>query len=201
MKNLKVTVTELFALLVNFTRSCTANVTYLVPDRRSKTVKGEFMVWRKVNYPTAKLNHNYTNKVKTLSGSTDFVAEAPRGKERISSTIMRSLKSGLYLLDMKRLANVKAIVIALYHNGVELTAKDAEALDLWKPSYYAPSKPSTKGRGLVSEADDFTMLTVTLDNIISIKFDGTNYDVVKVPEELKSLEAEFNKTIEADKEA
>lgn len=171
---------ESFANLIKpFTASSFISMTYFVDDSRSRTVNGQKQVQKLVRVKTASINHNYENKVKNLTGCEDFKAEEMKGKERVSTTLIRSLKTGELMLDAKILKTEAVEPLGYYHNGKEITEAEAIALDLWAPAYYNPAPKKTAGRGLVDEADDFRMITPYLSRILMIKFNGTEYTLFK----------------------
>jgi hypothetical protein len=170
-------VADFVALIKDFTMSRVISMTYFVDDSRSRTIKGEKQVQKLVRVKNAYINHNYTNKVINLTGATDFVAEELKGKERISTTILRSLKTGEYMLDAKILKTEAVEVLGYYHNGKEITEAEAVALDLWAGAYYNPTPKKTAGRGLVDAEDDFRMITPYISRIKEIKFNGEVYHI------------------------
>lgn len=172
-----ITSTELLELLVNETKSTVCSIMYLVDDSRSKTVKGTKQVQKLVSINHVYLNHSYENKVKNLSGNTEFVAEEMKGKKRISSTIIQSLKTNEYMIDGKVLKKESATILAYFHNSKVITEAEAVAQELWTPSYYNPTPKTTMGRGTVSEEDDFGIINTYLNRIVQIKFKGIEYDI------------------------
>ena len=171
---------ESFATLVKpFTRSAAISMTYFVDDSRSRTVKGQKQVQKLVRVKNAYLNHNYENKVKNLTGCENFKAEELKGKTRISSTLLKSNSTGELMLDAKILKTEAVELLGYYHNGNPITEAEAVALDLWAGTYYNPTPKTTAGRGLVSEEDDFRMITPYLSRILIIKFNGTEYTLFK----------------------
>lgn len=170
-----ISVANFTELVKDFTRSTAISMTYFVDDSRSRTIKGIKQVQKLVRVKNAYINHNYTNKVINLSGATDFVAEELKGKERISTTLLRSLKTGEFMLDAKILKTESVELLGYYHNGKEITEAEAISLDLWAPAYYNPAPKTTAGRGLVSVEDDFRMITPYISRITLIKFNGTEY--------------------------
>ena len=170
-----ISVANFIGLIKDFTRSTAISMTYFVDDSRSRTIKGEKQVQKLVRVKNAYLNHNYTNKVINLTGETTFVAEEMKGKERVSTTLIRSLKTGEMMLDAKILKTEAVELLGYYHNGNEITEAEAVALDLWAPIYFNPTPKKTAGRGLVAVEDDFRMITPYISRITEIKFNGTEY--------------------------
>jgi len=177
--NAGITITALVTKLMNFTRSTAISMTYFVDDSRSRTIGGQKQVQKLVRIKNGYLNHNYENKVKNLTGEADFKAEEMKGKTRISSTLIRSDKTGEVMLDVKILKTEAVELIAYYHNGNEITEAEAIALDLWAPAYYNPAPKKTAGRGLVDEADDFRMITPYLSRILRLKLQGVDYYIAE----------------------
>lgn len=172
-------VSELAILLQGITQSTVANVTYLVDESKSKTVKGVKQLQKRVTITHCYLNHDYTNKVKNLSGSTDFVAEELKGKSRVCGTLLMSDSTNELMLDAKVLNGETIQSITYFHNGVEITEAEAVAQDLWTPAYYQPTEKKTMGRGLVSEEKNFSIINPYLKRILSIKVKGQLYDIVQ----------------------
>lgn len=173
-----ITKQQLLNLLLNIKKSTVISMTYLVDDNRSKTVKGQKQIQKLVKCSHAYLNHDYERKVQKLSGDNTFQALELKGKTRISSTIVQSDKTGEYLLDFKTLQSSPSKIIEFYHNGKVITEQEAVEQDLWTNSYYNPSQKITAGRGLVSKEDDFCMMTLGIRNILSIKYQGVEYNIV-----------------------
>jgi hypothetical protein len=168
---------QLFYMLVNYTQSGIVSVEYITDDTRSKQVKGVKQVQKHVKISNLFLNHKYENKVRNLTGDTEFKSEELKGKSRISSTIIQSDKTLEKLLDGKILNSESVKIINYFHKGEIITESEAVAKDLWAGSYYSPTEKKTAGRGLVSEEKDFKMITLSLSKILKIKFKGTLYTI------------------------
>jgi len=187
MKNqneiVKVTPSELSDVLCTLTKSTVVSVSYIVDDSRSrtKTINGQKQkqLQKLVVINNVYLNHDYTNKVNNLNGTTDFVANELNGRTRFCSTLLISDKTKEKMLDGKVLNKESAKIVALYHNGKEITEAEAIALDLFAPAYYKPKVETTMGRGSVSIEDDFRIINTYLNRIIDIKIQGTQYEVIK----------------------
>lgn len=179
VKNLVVvTVNELANILKDVTKSTVVSVVYTVDHAQSKSVKGAKQVQKTVQINNVYLNHDYTNKVKNLTGNTEFVAQPLKGKSRVCSTLLMSDKNDALMLDGKVLKSESAKILSLQHNGVEITEAQAIALDLWAGAYYKESAPKTSmGRGTVSADDDFGMINTYLSRINRIKIQGITYIV------------------------
>jgi len=183
---ISVTSNQLGAILSTVTRSTICNVTYLVDESKSKTVSGRKQVQKRVNIANLYLNQDYGKKVNNiLKGKQDdskpFIPQPMKGKERINTVLVASLKTGKILLDGKVLYSESRTLLGYFHNGTEIKAsKNDSSLNghLFAPSFYAESKP-TSGRGRIDEENDFCMITLGLDNIEKIKFQGKFYKVVK----------------------
>ena len=173
------TTQELADKLATITKSTVISVTYIVDDSLSRTVKGEKQVQKKVKVSHLYLNHDYQNKVRNLTGDTTFESFEMKGKTRICSTLVRSDKTQELLLDGKILKSCNTEILELYHNGEVITKEEAETLNLWTPAYYKETEVSTAGRGLVSEEDDFRMITLSLSKIETIKISGVVYTIEK----------------------
>lgn len=168
---------QLFDMFVNYTMSGIISVEYITDDTRSKQVKGEKQVQKQVKINNLFLNHKYENKVRNLTGDTEFQALELKGKTRISSTIIQSDKSGEFMLDGKILNSESVKIINYFHKGEIITEAQAVANDLWANSYYNPTEKKTAGRGIVSEEKDFKMITLSLSKIIRLKFKGELYTI------------------------
>lgn len=185
MKNVsqvsQVSANELTAILEPITKSSTVSITYLVDDNRSKQKQGKKQVQKLVTINNVYLNHNYAKKVAKLTGKK-FVAESLEdyGKFRVSTTIVGSKSTGAMMLMACVLKAESVDEIRYFHNGVEITEKDAEkgGLDLWAGAYYKPKVKSTKGRGSVSVEDDFGIISPYISRIKKIKIQGQKYEVV-----------------------
>lgn len=170
-----ITTNELFNMLVNVTKSTIVAVEYITDDTRSKQVKGLKQVQKQVKISNLFLNHKYEQKVRNLTGNSEFEAHELKGKTRISSTIIQSDKTLDNLLDGKIINSESVKLINLFHNDKIITESEAVSLDLWAGSYYKPTEKTTSGRGSVAIEDDFKMITLGLSKIIKIKFEGIEY--------------------------
>jgi hypothetical protein len=170
---------ELFDLLVNVTRSTIVSVEYITDDTRSKQIKGQKQVQKQVKISNLYLNHKYEQKVQRLTGNEEFQSFELKGKTRISSTIIQSDKTNEYLLDGKILNSESVKIINYFHNDKIITEAEAVSLELWAGSYYNPTPKTTSGRGSVALEDDFKMITLGLDKIIKIKFNGITHNIIK----------------------
>lgn len=178
-----VTVKQLAVILAEITKSTVVSVTYLVDESKSRTVSGRKLVQKRVKVNNLYLNHNYQNKVQNLTGNDEFKAQELNGKERICSTIIASKSKanfGRLMLDGKILVTESVHNLGYFHNGqpIELDKNKPNfgRIDLVAPSFYQKYE-RTSGRGTVSQEDDFRMITPFLDNIETIKIQGTTYEV------------------------
>lgn len=173
---------NLVSLLINTTKSTTINLTYLVDDRRSKQVKGVYQLQKLVNIKTAYLNHDYQNKINNILKKEDkditFIAEAPKGKTRVSSTILQSDSTKELMIDAKVLNSEVVEVIAYFHNGNEITEISAVALDLFTKAYYEPKKSNVMGKGTIDIENNFYIINTYISKIKNIKLMGVNYDII-----------------------
>ena len=78
-KVIHLTSDELIAIVEPITKSTVVNIIYVVDDSRSKTVKGVKQVQKMAQITHCYLNHDYTQKVKNLTGNTEFVANELKG--------------------------------------------------------------------------------------------------------------------------
>lgn len=178
VKNLVVvTVDELTNILKDVTNSTVVSVVYTVDHAKSKSVKGAKQIQKTVQINNVYLNHDYTQKVKNLTGNAEFVAQPLKGKTRVSTTLLMSDKTNALMLDGKVLNSESAKIVSLQHNGVVITEAQAIALDLWANSYYKETTKKTSGRGTVSTEDDFRIINTYLSRINRIKIQGTTYIV------------------------
>jgi hypothetical protein len=178
LKVVKVSQSELEAILEPVTVSTTISITYLVDDARSRKLSGKFLVQKRIFIGNLYLNHDYAKKVTNLSGEA-FEALPMNGKTRISTTLVRSDKSGELLLDGKILCKESRKNLGYFNDGMLITEKQGENLGLWANGYYNPTPKTTSGRGLLTEQNDFQMITLGTKNIESLKMFGTLYEVVK----------------------
>ena len=178
MTTTKITPKQLAEILCNITRSTVCNVTYLVDDSRSITIKGIKQVQKLVNISNVYLNHDYTKKVINLSGNTNFVAQELKGKTRICSTLIQSDTTNELMIDGKVLKSEAVTILGFYHNGNQIFEAEAHDNGLWANSYYKPSEKQTMGRGTVSVEDDFNIINTYLKRIVYIKLEGTMYEIV-----------------------
>ena len=174
----RISVKELANLLTNITKSTFCSLTYIVDDNRSKQVKGKKQVQKMVFCKSVALNHNYQNKVNNLNGTTDFIAQPLKGKFRVCSTLLGNEKTNELMIDGKILNTAKTEILGYFHNGNEITELEAIAMELWTNSYFNPTEKITMGRGSVSIEDDFYIINTYLKSIVSIKLEGTFYEIV-----------------------
>ena len=172
-----VTVDELANILKDVTKSTVVSVVYTVDHAQSKSVKGAKQVQKTVQINNVYLNHDYTNKVKNLTGNTEFVAQPLKGKSRVCSTLLMSDKNDALMLDGKVLKSESAKIVSLQHNGVTITEAQAIALELWANAYYKETVKKTSGRGTVSAEDDFRVINTYLSRLDRIKIQGITYIV------------------------
>lgn len=161
-------------LLVDVTKSTACSIEYIVDDATSKTINKKVSLQKHVLITHAFLNHDYTKKVQNLTGDAEFEAEELKGKVRISSTIVKSLKTDKYLLDLKILNSEVRKTLGYFHNGEAITREQAKENGFFKDT--KPKEKTTSGRGTVSLEDDFQMITLGLDNLYKIKIFGKTYN-------------------------
>ena len=176
-ENNVITSNELFELVVNRKKSESCKVRYITDHNLSKTEKGLKKIQKEVVINNLFLNHKYEQKVRNLTGNSEFQAYELKGKIRISSTILQSEKSSEYLLDGKILNTESVKIINLFHKGEIITEAEAVSLDLWAGAYYKETEISTMGRGSVPIEDNFKMITLSLSKIIEIKIGGILYTI------------------------
>jgi len=172
----QVTTAQLSNILETITRSTIVSMTYHVDESKSRTVKGQKQLQKEVTL-TAYLNHDYTNKVVKLTGNTDFTADPMKGKKKIAGAIIANERTDermLYATVLK--SNPRKTVY--FHQGEPVTKEKAIELDLFAPSYFAENT-TTKGRGEVNEEDDFALISPYLKNIIRLKVEGQEFEVLK----------------------
>ena len=176
-KVIHLTSDELIAIVEPITKSTVVNIIYVVDDSRSKTVKGVKQVQKMAQITHCYLNHDYTQKVKNLTGNTEFVANELKGKTRVSKTVLQSDKTGEKMIDGKVLDSGAAKILCYFHNGKRIKEIEAIAADLWIPQYYNPTPKTTMGRGEVSEAKDFAIINTYFSRIYRLKMFGQWYQV------------------------
>lgn len=165
----------LFNLLANETKSTICSIEYIVDDTRSKQKNKQHLVQKHVKISNVYLNHDYTKKVQKLSGDTTFEAQPLKGKERLTTTILKSLSTNKLLLDGKVLKKESSKIIGYFHDNKEITESQALANEFWGNSYFKVTEKITMGRGLVDIEDDFNIINPNLDKIVYIKFKGIEY--------------------------
>jgi hypothetical protein len=161
----------IFNLLANCTKSTICHIEYIVDDSSARQINGKIAVQKQVKVNNVYLNHNYKNKVENLTGE-EFTPEKNKGKERLCSTILKSLKTNKLLIDGKVLNSEAVTILGYFHEGNPITREQAESLNLFKPK---SEKPKTAGRGAVSEEDNFWFVNTSFDNIIYLKIFGIEY--------------------------
>jgi hypothetical protein len=174
----KVTVNQLLTMILPITQSTVCNVIYVVDDMRSKTVKGKKQVQKMSQITHCYLNHDYQKKVQKLTENGEFQAYELNGKTKITNTILQSNSTAEFMLYGTVLKKETAKILAYFHNGKEITEAEAIAMELWTDSYYNPTPTKTKGRGTVSEDNDFGLISPYLSRIYRIKLMGQWYEVV-----------------------
>lgn len=160
----------IFNLLANCTKSTICHIEYIVDDSSARQINGKIAVQKQVKVNNIYLNHNYKNKVQNLTGE-EFTPEPLKGKERVCSTILKSLKTNKLLIDGKVLKSEAVTILNYFHKGNPITREEAESLNLFKPK----SEPKTAGRGAVSEEDNFWFVNTAFENIIYLKIFGIEY--------------------------
>ena len=169
----KVTVAEFANIIKGITRSTSIGLCYRVDEGKSRTVKGKKALQKEVCL-SGYLNHNYTNKVKNLTGDTSFEAYEMKGKTRISGTLLESDRNGEPMLYLSILNNNKKTT-TYFHNGVEISKDEAIKQELFAPSYF--TKKPTMGRGIVSAEDDFGVITPYLSRLVWANVEGESYEI------------------------
>jgi len=171
-----VTTEEFVNIVKDITRSTFIGLCYVVDESKSRTVKGKKLLQKQVCL-NATLNHDYTKKVIKLTGDTSFVADPMKGKTKISNTIIQSDKTGDMMLYATVLKNAKRET-TYFHEGNEISRQDAIENNLFAPSYFV--KPDTKGRGTVSEEDDFGLISPYIKRLVWAKIEGVEYVIKNV---------------------
>jgi hypothetical protein len=163
------------SLLKDVTKSTVCSIEYIVDESQSRTVKGQKQLQKRVKISNLYLNHDYTKKVQNLSGDTTFQSFELKGKTRISSTLIESDNTKEILLDGKILATESVKLLGYFHNGEPITQANAIAENLFAPAFFDTTKKTTSGRGLLTEEEDFKMITLGIKNIIYLKCFGKEY--------------------------
>ena len=172
----KVLTNELIvSLLKDVTKSTIVSIEYIVDESQSRQKQGKKQLQKHVRINNLYLNHDYTKKVQKLSGDTTFQAYELKGKTRISSTLIESDNTKDILLDGKILNTESVKHLGYFHNGEPITQANAIAKDLFAPAYYSETEKTTSGRGLLTEEEDFQMITLGIKNIIYLKCFGEEY--------------------------
>jgi len=173
----KVSVAEFVDAVKGITRSTRISICYQVDESKSKTKGGKKQLQKQVCLK-GWLNHDYQNKVVKLSGDTSFVANPIIGKTPLegSKTIIISDKTNEPMLYATTLKTDKRDT-TYFHNRMEISREDAIQRELFAPSYF--KKPTTKGRGLVSEGDDFGLVSPYVSRLLWANIEGEQYEIVK----------------------
>jgi len=166
---------KIIELLGSYTKSTTIAIEYVVDESKSRTIKGEKQLQKRVFIGNLYLNHNYANKVQNLTDNKDFEAHEMKGKSRISTTFVISDKTEEILLDGKILKSESVKRLAFYHNSEEISEDNAKDLNLFAPAYFDTDNTKTSGRGSVSVEDDFRMITLGITKIKYLKCFGEEY--------------------------
>lgn len=173
----KVLTNELIiSLLKDVTKSTVCSIEYVVDESQSRTVKGQKQLQKRVKISNLYLNHDYTKKVQNLSGDTTFQSFELKGKTRISSTLIESDTTKEILLDGKILNSESVKLLGYFHNGEPITQANAIAENLFAPAFFDTTEKTTSGRGLLTEEQDFKMITLGIKNIKYLKCFGDEYE-------------------------
>lgn len=162
-------------LLGNYSQSTTISIEYKVDESESRQRKGKKVLQKYVKCTHVYLNHDYTNKVRNLTGNEDFEALKMKGKERVSSTFVRAIKTQELQLDGKILNYDTVKRLGFFYNDAPISEAEAIAEDLFAPAYFNKAEKTTSGRGSVSLEDDFQMFTLGIKNIKYLKCFGIEY--------------------------
>ena len=179
-----VTAAQLAAIVQPVTRSQMITIIYEGAHRFSREVKKVKPLTAVTKVVNAYLNHDYGNKVRNLTGSTEFQSYEMKGKSRLSSTVVQSDKTGELLLDYKGLLindptkGTRFETLSLKYNGVEISYGDAVKNGYFQPAMFKENETQTSGRGLVEKDQDFRMFTLGFDKIQRLIMDGVEYIVV-----------------------
>ena len=172
----KVLTNELIvSLLKDVTKSTIVSIEYIVDESQSRQKQGKKQLQKHVRINNLYLNHDYTKKVQKLSGDTTFQAYELKGKTRISSTLIESDTTKEILLDGKILNTKDVKHLGYFHKGEPITQANAIAENLFAPAFFDTTKKTTSGRGLLTEEQDFQMITLGIKNIIYLKCFGEEY--------------------------
>ena len=184
----EVTAAELVAIVKPVTKSQPVSIVYETAHEYSRTVNKTKPLTKVTRVINAWLNHDYTKKVRNLTGDTSFQSYEMKGKTRISSTVVQADKSGLFMLDYKVL-NVndpdqctQFFTLGYKYNGVEISFEDAVKADYFTPAMFKEqADEKTSGRGLVEFEEDFQMFTLGFDKIQRLVMGGVEYIVIPEP--------------------
>jgi len=190
MKNTKnliyVTVAEAVEMFLNYNKHLSAsgvafsNVTYLVDESKSKTVKGKKML-QKIVTTNATIGSDYAKKVNKICKDKqgmeiDFVSQPMRGKDYV-------VAGSPVAMDTKTEEKRYLVMIVENHTKPQsqllLDGKEVERSEVWNDKYITPAglKPSnnTSGRGAVDKENDFYFRTLDFNNLISFNMNGNMY--------------------------
>lgn len=181
METVKITQRQLESLLSQVATKGTtfANITYFVDESKSRQVKGVKQVQKQVSVNVT-LNSDYARKVNKIVNTKqgteiDFVPQEMKGKVMINSCVLQSLKDAKLMLYACIEHNAKRNTI-YFHNGVERTVSELKELDVLAPAFF--QTVATKGRGAVSEENDFALISPKLENIKKIKVFKIEHELI-----------------------
>ena len=186
MKNLvRITKEQAISMFTNYKKEVSAsgvafsNITYLVDESKSKTVKGKKMLQKMVE-TNATIGSDYAKKVNRICKDKqgmeiDFVAQPMRGKDYVANGCP-------VCMDTKTQEKRYLVFIVENHTKPNTTlildGKEVKRSDVWNENYITPAglKPSkTSGRGAVSEENNFFFRTLDFNNLISFNMNGNMY--------------------------
>jgi len=144
----------------------------------SKTKKG-VKALGSAKYGTYEVGTSYSNKVQKKSQTTDF--------QPYASWATPFTKNGAVVRNAKKINDIRYIRVigdkSYKFDSQYFTVLGGFNLittaEAYTPNYMTPSgleRPTTKGRGLVSESEDFSFNYIKLQNVKYIKIEGTLYE-------------------------
>jgi len=156
------------------------NILYQVDESQSKTVKGKKLLQKRVE-TVITVGSQYEAKCQRLLEkqglNVDFKSQEIPGRnykwgKKVPLVVKNDDESKKYLvIIVEGHASPQRQFI---HEGKEITLEEAEKLDLFTPAHYVKDEP-TPARGMIEAENIFYFRTLSIENVITCKINGTEY--------------------------
>lgn len=186
IKKVFVTKEQLKNKLLNFekeiavTGTAFGNLVYFTQESGSKTVNKE-KVLQKFVRTNITLGASYENRVNRdlvkQDEESNFTAQEMTGKKYISKVLATDTKTEIKTYLVGVVEHRTNPVVIYFHAGKRISKDEAIKQNLFMPSYFTEKK--TSGRGNMQEITDFHMITLNIENLISLTLNKTKYIVLK----------------------